>query len=92
MVEDCPEELLFGNPYIEKLGILTYMWDRAAYLSVFDRRQKKGEAEAGKKKEEQRILEKLALAEQKEKERKEKLLLRVEVPSVGSSVVGVGHS
>lgn len=38
VVDDCPEELLFSDPYIEKLGIIRHHWEQAANLNVFDKK------------------------------------------------------
>ena len=37
VVDDCPEELLFSDPYIERLGIIRHQWEQAANLNVFDK-------------------------------------------------------
>jgi hypothetical protein len=40
VVDDCPEELLFSDPYIGRLGIIKHDWEQAASvtLNVFDKK------------------------------------------------------
>jgi hypothetical protein len=64
VVDGCPEELLFSNRYVKKLGVIRYCWD-LVLVDVFDK--KLSETNADREAEKRRREEKQALQTKKKK-------------------------
>lgn len=87
VVDDCPEELLFSDPYIQRLGIIRNTWEAAANLNVFDKKYVETDADKEFKK-----LQRDAKAALEAKKRLAALQKQVSVSPIASTPPPVGTS